>query len=197
MISFSEKNGMNADNQSGAVLIVGLVLLLIMTLIGVSATTVTLFDEKLGSSLRDKDTSMQAAEAAISAGERWLRANQHDKVQLRLARDSTSRLTGGQLACTDSAQSPWSDVNSVELAASEYDATSNGVESPLAVQPRFLREKVGRAEASDEGSSGYGRDMYIDTYRISARAAGRASNALGEPRSVTQVQSYFSLLSQP
>lgn len=183
--------------QKGAVLIVGLVLLLIMTLIGVSATTVTVFDEKLGSSLRDKDTSIQAAEAALSAGESWLKTNQHNKAQLAQARSSVGELVAGTVACTNNTQPLWDNANSVMLSNSEYDASHSGAESALIEQPRFTRELVGREKISNLGSSGYGQVSYMDTYRFTSRGAGRAANSLGTARSVTVLQSHYSIPSQP
>lgn len=58
--------------QQGAVLIVSLVMLLIMTLIGLSSMQNTTLEEKMAGNYRDKNLSFQAAEMTLREGEGWL-----------------------------------------------------------------------------------------------------------------------------
>ncbi len=51
--------------QTGSVLIISLVLLLIMTLLGISSIQMTTLDEKMAANFQDKQKSLQAAESAI------------------------------------------------------------------------------------------------------------------------------------
>ena len=51
--------------QTGSVLIISLVLLLIMTLLGISSIQMTTLDEKMAGNFQDKQKSLQAAESAI------------------------------------------------------------------------------------------------------------------------------------
>lgn len=55
--------------ESGAALIVCLMLLVLMTLIGVSSITSSSLEEKMAGNIRNKHLSFQAAEAALRAGE--------------------------------------------------------------------------------------------------------------------------------
>jgi len=55
--------------QSGAALIVSLILLLVMTLLGVSAMQTNVLEEKMAGNFRDRDLAFQAAEAALRDGE--------------------------------------------------------------------------------------------------------------------------------
>ncbi|ESQ13028.1 MAG: hypothetical protein N838_16215 [Thiohalocapsa sp. PB-PSB1] len=55
-------------NQSGAVLVLGLVLLLVITLIGVSGLRTTVMQERMAGNLRQNNIALQATEAAIQAG---------------------------------------------------------------------------------------------------------------------------------
>lgn len=55
--------------QSGAVLAVSLLMLLVMTLIGISGIGVTSLEEKMAGNTRDRNLAFQAAEAALRAGE--------------------------------------------------------------------------------------------------------------------------------
>lgn len=61
--------------QSGAALIMSLLLLTVMTLISVTSMQGTLLEEKMAGNTRDRQLSFQAAEAAIHSGEAFLQAN--------------------------------------------------------------------------------------------------------------------------
>lgn len=56
-------------NQSGAVLVISLIMLMLLTLIGISGTQNSALEEKMASNQRDKDLAFQAAESALSAAE--------------------------------------------------------------------------------------------------------------------------------
>ncbi len=61
-----------ATRQQGAVLIVSLIILLIMTLIGLSSMQNTTLEEKMAGNYRDKNLSFQAAEMTLREGEGWI-----------------------------------------------------------------------------------------------------------------------------
>lgn len=62
-----------APAERGAALVVGLVFLLVMTLIGVTAMQSTTLQERMAGNTRDRHLAFQASEAALRAGEQWLR----------------------------------------------------------------------------------------------------------------------------
>ena len=53
------------SRQHGAVLIVALLFLVILTILGVTAMTATTFEEKISGNTRDLNVAFQAAEAAL------------------------------------------------------------------------------------------------------------------------------------
>ncbi len=55
--------------QHGTVLVIGLILLLLMTLIGVTAIQTTSLDERMAGNARDRNLAFQAAEAALREAE--------------------------------------------------------------------------------------------------------------------------------
>ncbi|ADJ28938.1 pilus assembly PilX family protein [Nitrosococcus watsonii] len=59
-------------SQRGATLIISLLMLLALTLIGVTAIKTTTLEEKMAGNMRDQNLAFQAAEAALRAGEGWL-----------------------------------------------------------------------------------------------------------------------------
>ncbi|PKD42165.1 hypothetical protein CWO84_01830 [Methylomonas sp. Kb3] len=58
--------------QTGAVLVVALIMLMLLTIIGVTGTNVTSLEEKMAGNMRDRNLAFQAAESALQAGETWL-----------------------------------------------------------------------------------------------------------------------------
>jgi type IV pilus assembly protein PilX len=60
---------LNNRHQSGAVLAISLIILLLLTLIGITAAQVTGLEEKMAGNLRDRNLAFQAAETALRAGE--------------------------------------------------------------------------------------------------------------------------------
>ena len=69
----------SAKGQSGAVLIVSLIMLLLMTIIGVTAMQGTVVQERMAGNLRDKDVAFQSAELALRDGEDFLDENLKDE----------------------------------------------------------------------------------------------------------------------
>jgi type IV pilus assembly protein PilX len=56
-------------NQRGAVLVVGLLLLVVLTLLGVAAMQSTTVQERMAGNMREQEQAFQSAEAALRAGE--------------------------------------------------------------------------------------------------------------------------------
>ena len=59
-------------HQRGAVLIVSLILLLVMTIIGVFAMRGTTMEERMAGNMRDRSMAFEAGESALRDAERWL-----------------------------------------------------------------------------------------------------------------------------
>ncbi len=60
---------MTVSNQRGAVLVVGLLLLMVMTILGVSSLKSITMEEKMSANTYDRSLAFQAAEAALRVGE--------------------------------------------------------------------------------------------------------------------------------
>lgn len=58
-----------ATKQRGASLVVSLIILMVLTLIGVTAMQTTTMEEKMTGQLRNRELAFQAAEAALRGGE--------------------------------------------------------------------------------------------------------------------------------
>ena len=66
---FKARRDRQKNRQQGAVLVAGLMMLLIMTIIGVSSMQSTNMEEKMAGNARDRDVAFQAAESALRQGE--------------------------------------------------------------------------------------------------------------------------------
>jgi type IV pilus assembly protein PilX len=64
-----------ADRQRGAILIVSMLMLLVMTLIGVTAISTTTLEEKMAGNARQRQLAFQAADSALREAEAWLSTN--------------------------------------------------------------------------------------------------------------------------
>lgn len=59
--------------QRGAVLVVSLLLLMVITILALGASQTTRLEERIAGSQRNYDLAFQSAEAALRAGERWVK----------------------------------------------------------------------------------------------------------------------------
>lgn len=66
---------MGGNRQHGAVLVISLIFLLLMTIIGVTSIQTTILQERMAGNVRDHNRALQAAEMALRAGEVWLDGN--------------------------------------------------------------------------------------------------------------------------
>jgi len=63
---------LHGKKQSGAVLVISLVMLSLVTIIGITAAQTSSLEEKMVGNLRDQNIAFQAAESALLAGERFV-----------------------------------------------------------------------------------------------------------------------------
>lgn len=63
------------NKQSGAALLVALVILLVISILGTASMRTSTMEMKMANSQRDRDASFAAAEAALIATEEWLELN--------------------------------------------------------------------------------------------------------------------------
>ena len=62
-------NLVHLNNQRGAILIIAMVMLLLLTIIGLSSMRGTSLQESMAGNIRDSSLALQAAEAALRKGE--------------------------------------------------------------------------------------------------------------------------------
>lgn len=133
--------------QSGAILFVSLILLLVLTLIGVTAMKTTTLQEKMASSHRQRAIAMQAAEAAVRQAEVWL-VNNVTKISDLARFDGSDELYA---AVTSAGCAPahagltWDYRNPAKWSSANSDRVPVAVAGIRSVyQPRYVIEYIGR-----------------------------------------------------
>lgn len=153
--------------QQGAVLIIALIMLLGMTLIGVTSLSSTTMQERMAGNMLDLNIAFQAAEAALREGEDYLNAATLPDF------DDTNGLY--QPAPGNSGDPPHWEVDATwtGTASRQYTGNLDSANVTLAETPRYIIEELpavvepGSDEAADNPAPESGM------YRITARAVGR------------------------
>lgn len=172
MIATPTPNGAPLSRaQHGAVLIIMLLLLLVMTILGVSAMSGSTLEQRMAGNSRDRQLAFNAAEAALKWGEQYVKTN----VVAASAFNDTNGLYAEYHGPTkDDAfnSSWWTGTNSLVAPA------VSGVKTP----PRVTIEYRGTIKVSESTSinvGGYGSSTGsgdITALRVTVRATGASDN---------------------
>ena len=149
--------------QRGTALIVAMVMLLVLTLLGVTAVRNTTLQERMAGNLRDSNLAFQAAERALRDGEKFLRS------------PTLPPFTGanGLLVMHDQAGEAafWS----------AYDWAGNGRAAAgvleVASAPLYVIEELPPVPVAG-GSERFGPLPDIGFYRVTAQGVGGTSDAV-------------------
>jgi type IV pilus assembly protein PilX len=162
------------QSQTGAALVISLLILLVMTLIGVTAMSSSNLEEKMAGNSRDTELAFEAAEASLRGAE---------NVVSNLA--TLSPFVG----CTGSylyAQGCFPDVTADATWATA--ASFGGSLDKIKTTPKYIIEYTGDAG----GSQGLNVDNYgdssseiVSTFRVTARGTG------GTDKAVVLLQSFY------
>lgn len=172
------KGSLHCRFQQGIALVTGLIFLLLMTLIGVTAIQTTTLDEKMAGNARDRSLAFQAAEAALRDAERDFSANGR----------GISGLTGFVADCGAAASGDtddglcyngpsgygtpiWTTANMTASPSVPYGRFTGATAIPnVSAQPRYLIQGFRSAVAGSSGNRFY--------YRITVRAQGASANTV-------------------
>lgn len=176
--------------QTGVVLVVSLIMLLLLTLIGLSGMQSTILEERMAGNMRDRNMAFQAAEAALQDGEIHIISGSISGFT-GFSNDcgaATSNTTDNGLCHGGSAgynppvwENPnvWNATRSVEYGAvtgARKIGDTNGdgvidVTPALSAQPRYIIEAV-------TGTPSHVCDGTRFCYRVTARAQGMNPNTV-------------------
>lgn len=159
----------SAGSQSGAALVVGLILLLVMSLLGIAAVREITMEERMAGQTYDRSLAFQATEATLRDVEAKLDPAPADPTACAV--DSTSTLmlcpaptAGATPRWLDSSFDKWTAGNTVGSGS-------------LAVTPEYFVEYLGNSFPCDPADAT--NNLNCRRYRITARSkdntGGRAS----------------------
>jgi type IV pilus assembly protein PilX len=164
--------GSTPSRQRGVVLAVALIMLVVITLLGVSAMQATSLEERMAGNMRDRSLAFQAAEAALRDGERVL-------TQAVLSTfDGTNGLypapAVGALPVWLKADGSLQDDTFWNANGRSYSDTVSGV----TVQPRYIIEEIARLPGVGESLEAGQPVPDITYYRVTARGIGGTATAV-------------------
>lgn len=169
-----------ANRQQGVALITGLIFLVVLTLISVTAARMSSLEERMSGNVRDRSLAMQAAEMALRDAERDIRGG----AGITRA-PAISGLTNFNPACTAglcyngpagnanginwNTTPVWSVVNMIAAPSVAYGTNTGAIGNVvLSAQPRYIIEGIEK--------NGSGTTVYY--YRITVRAQGANANTV-------------------
>lgn len=174
----TQKVSLYRRDEQGAVLIVGLIMLLLMTIVGLSAVSGSNMQELMVGNLRDKSLAFQAAEAGLRVGE--------DAVNDVNPPNTSGTLNGFMAELPEGANALFWRDRHVWVHATP--ANSESVEAAVdllvtSAQPRYVVEKLAVMDIiGGEGSAvDYGELLKmpeLQVYRITSRGVGLTNNTI-------------------
>lgn len=167
--------------QRGVVLAVALIMLVILTLLGVSAMQVTSLEERMTGNARDRNLAFQSAEAALREGERQLDVPDADL--------PTFDDTDGFYTAPDAGDLPvWVDHTGADPDSATFWTTNGrpygGPDGDASVdsvgaQPRYIVEELPYVPGvGDSFEAGLPQEQLPSYYRVTARATGGTDTAV-------------------
>ena len=155
------------DNENGAVLITGLMILLILTLIGITAMQSSTLEEVMSRNQVSRNIAFEAAEAALREAEDFLNAA---SLPAFPGTNATPSATG--------LYQPEVDIDSLDWDAT--DSTQYGGTAPAGAvaAPRYIIEDLGIVEMDDPFSLVPGVVIERNMYRVSAYGVGATATSV-------------------
>ena len=204
------KNHSTISRQQGAVLFVALVFLLLLTLLGLTASSTSILQERMTGGMRNSQLAMMGSESALRGGEvdLWTAASRSSYTDGGLALPPCGH--SGVQPCVYQRTNGIADLRTVKFRATKQwiNASSDGAASysgvvsglsgadataSLATQPRYLIEDLGL----DTGASGQGNmggsilsepgaegTPKVHLFRVTARSQGGTATLLRASESV-------------
>lgn len=163
--------GPTQTDQCGSALVVGMIFLLVMTMLGVTAMQTTSLEERMAGNMRDRGISMQAAELALRAGDADAIKAPTTGTGLfdYLATPAPDEVTAANWI-GDNVR-PWNSG----LKKVSTNTTANAPFPGVAADPQYWLEK--RPNRTEGGSYEAGVAPVVEVYEITARSTGASGNA--------------------
>lgn len=158
--------------QKGAVLLVGLIMVLLMTIVGMAAIRGTGLQETMAGNMRERNIAFQASEAGLSAGEDYAEQQSLDSLSFNGTGGLFQDLSVNGTPVSDWSENDWDAAREVTFDLPDLDA-----------EPRYLIEKLDVSEGDIRRMLGSGVSVGATQtiaprfYRVSSRGVGRSGQA--------------------
>lgn len=168
-----------ASRQGGAALLVALIMLLVMTLLGVTIARTTTLQERMAGNLRNHAIAFEAAETTLRDGEAWVEAQIGEGRPKAIAPGSCASPPCDVLT-TDGPGAPLDPLADATWTGSTTRTGTQLAESAAASrffieQRQVVRDALNIGQSTDENARIY--------YRTTARAVGGNTTAVSILRS--------------
>lgn len=157
--------------QAGAVLIISLIILLIMTLLGVTAMSSTTLEERMAGNMRDRNTALQAAEATLTSAEAAVAALAVKPSAQSGCAATTCVWPLNTLPDLGSQSVEWWETNALDYGASGAPEIGG-----VASDPRYVVEEQAFVPDSLDAPQEANKPG-VNYYRITARGTGATDDA--------------------
>ena len=161
-------NHLYHQKQSGVALFVSLIMLLLLTIIGITSLNTTLLEEKMAGNMINRGLAFQAAESGLKGGENYLKTT----TVLPVFQEPTASGSGHYLPSTTNI-SRWNLVDWTDNT--EY--ANSGTLSGVAADPQYIIEELPAVKESG-GSLEVGVAGEVRYYRVTSRGVGGTDNAV-------------------
>ena len=155
--------------QKGAVLFVGLMMLLVMSLIAITSMQGAILEERMAGNTRDSLVALQSAEAALQAGEAFLDVGAFNLSDFD--NDGTDSLYD------NSDQELWQSISWQDSSSTRYMAFNP---SNVNTEPRFIVQHISETQVAPKlivENYGEGEaSKTIELFRVTARGTGGSDN---------------------
>lgn len=162
----------NLKNQRGSILIISLMILVVLTMIGVSSMSTTSLQERMAGNFRDRQIAFQAAEMTLAYAEEFAKDSINSASIFNNTNGYYTQYNGPtNLTAFDSTW--WTGTN-CQVLPTTIDQ--------VRTQPCFIieyRGDIGETEGTSINLSGYGESSgggAISNFRVTARATGLSDN---------------------
>lgn len=166
--------GSSVFAQRGSALITGLVFLVVLTLLGLSASSGAIQRELIARNIRDENLALQAAEAALQAAENWIRLN-----PTFVASDVST--DGTCAASCEAGSASWWGTNGIVLGSGTNQTKSF---PGVGTQPGYLIESMSLSPQQRTSLTFGASGRQPEYYRITARGTGLNVNTVRIVRSI-------------
>lgn len=165
-MSYARPNlfAITATRQRGAAMAISLIMLLLLTIIGLTATQTTTMQERMAGNARERDMAFQYAEAALRQGEIYL-------TEVSVGPFLSSTNSDGLYFEKPAGQTDWWDLNTT------WASDGSGAETGSVGNAQFIVEELSSV-ATSGGSLEAGVPGISKFFRVTARGVGDAGTAV-------------------